>query len=219
MNWRNASLSQFDGKAVFILRNPVDAILSYWNYKFSGFNHTGFRKVETKQDRALFTTFVNGAKQDPLDDLVEHWSKHQGPSLPERWRILVQDWLPGISEGRVHLVLYEDLKRNPVAALRGILEYLDISGLEDTEFRLNCIHDHLSGSFHRAKAKQKGRDKEKLFEELGLMTKIRDEIDIVKSLVAEATEQKIILDYWLFKVLKKTQKKETNLRSKFLVAW
>lgn len=44
------------------------------------------------------------------------------------------------------MVFYEDLKRDPVAQLRGIIHFL---GLEVSEERLLCLESQLEGKFKR----------------------------------------------------------------------
>ena len=117
-------MTQFPGGAVLLVRNPYHAILSYWDWEESGGRHTATAAPASRATQR-FSQFVTTAAG--------------------RWEELVADWARW-SRGPVTLVLYEELKQDPVRELRHLLAGL---GLQLQKKRLACLLSDLTGSFHR----------------------------------------------------------------------
>ena len=83
LSWRKNQINIFGGRAVLVIRNPYEAILSYWNFKKTQ-SHT--KTVASKSlNSAEFRKFVRvGAS---------------------RWLEIIQDWLLFSTE--LYVVLYE----------------------------------------------------------------------------------------------------------------
>ena len=107
-----------------MIRNPYNAIISFWNFEQTG-THTVF---------AARKSFCSLAFREFAFRSIF------------RWYELHEDWLGG--QGRnLHVVLYEDLVRAPLAEMRRIMDHLDIS-IDPP--RLACVGRHLGGSHHRS---------------------------------------------------------------------
>lgn len=63
---------------------------------------------------------------------------------PQWWASLLLDWLN--FGKKLHIVFYEDLKRDPITQIRGIMHFL---GLEVSEERLLCLESQMEGRFKR----------------------------------------------------------------------
>lgn len=75
--------------------------------------------------------------------MFAEWPKYIKVTAP-LWASLLLDWL---NYGKkIHMVFYEDLKRDPITQLRGIIHFL---GLEVSEERLLCLESQLEGKFKR----------------------------------------------------------------------
>lgn len=124
MKWRKNNVQQFNGRAVLVIRNPFDAILSYYNFKRTQ-SHT--KKLDIKefltQEFKLFA-FVGIT----------------------RWYEIISDWLTYGSE--IHLIFYEELKEQPVGV---VAELLSTLGLDLDSRRVSCLKKYTSGKFLRVK--------------------------------------------------------------------
>ena len=123
LKWREDHVRQFVGGGVLVIRNPYNAIISFWN-----FEQTRTHTVFAARKSFCSLEFREFAFRSIL-----------------RWYELHEDWL---SLGRdLHVVLYEDLVRAPLAEIRRITDHLNIP-IDPP--RLACLERHLGGSHHRS---------------------------------------------------------------------
>ena len=110
-----------------MIRNPYNAIISFWN-----FEQTGTHTVFAPRNSFCSLAFREFAFRSIF-----------------RWYELHEDWLgPLGGRGRhLHVVLYEDLVREPLAEISRIMDHLDVS-IDPP--RLACLERHLGGSHHRS---------------------------------------------------------------------
>ncbi|XP_075882109.1 sialate:O-sulfotransferase 2 [Nelusetta ayraudi] len=118
---KRSMIDTFDGGAIFLMRNPYRALVAEFNRQHS--SHTGFASLAVWKG--------------------DEWPKYIKVTAPY-WASLFLDWL---NYGKkIHVVYYEDLKRDPVTQLRGVIHFL---GLEVSEERLLCLESQLEGKFKR----------------------------------------------------------------------
>ena len=83
LEWRKQHVRQFGGRGVLVIRNPYNAIISYFNYQETG-GHTKTVSVETLQTQKFHNFVWVGA---------------------ERWLELIQDWL--VYSTDYYIIMYE----------------------------------------------------------------------------------------------------------------
>ena len=137
-----------------MLRNPFEVCLTFWAYTKKG--HTGLVEIEPK-DHQQFAAKCLGWVLD--------------------WQELAQEWLPLVGEGTVQLVIYEDLKRDPITEIREVVDWLNIGNLdqEEKQRRLACLRSHLEGQFKRQKSQEEREKEMAIFDTIG----IRKKVDVV----------------------------------------
>lgn len=113
----------FGGRAVLLLRNPYEAILSTHNFMYAG--HHG---------RAPLKNFAR-----------PQWAPYVKIQL-KRWLDMVTAWTSNDQRNQVLVVHYEHLKTDLPNVLRKILTFLNLPIDED---RLECLSEHRNGFFHR----------------------------------------------------------------------
>ena len=122
LTWRIEHINEFYGRAVVVVRNPFNSILSYWN-----FYRTGSQTATADKNTLLTKEFQDFAFVGI-----------------NRWYEIINDWL--IYGKDVYFVFYEDLKDDPVKEIRALFDHL---GIELDLNRLECIKKHLTGKFKR----------------------------------------------------------------------
>ncbi|GAA5870585.1 hypothetical protein JCM1840_004808 [Sporobolomyces johnsonii] len=114
---------RFD-QVVHVVRNPLDAVASWWHLSNSKPNADGYQDHEAKVDIDKF----GDEQRDAILDLAERWRRHsvywgQAPIL-------------------THTLRYEDLKAQPVPHMMSLISYLlpdeDLPPLAD----IACIAEH-----------------------------------------------------------------------------
>lgn len=120
-----------DLPCILIIRNPARSIVSFWKYyKLKG------KDRHTKQlPEASFQT------QDFRNFVVK---------MTTLWEQLISDRLLW-SSAPIHVVYYEQLVQDPIFYVKEMLEFLRIP-IDDG--RLQCLEDHLQGSFKRPNKKE-----------------------------------------------------------------
>jgi len=113
----------FKGRAILILRNPYDAILSTHNFMYAG--HHG---------RAPARNF---ARPD--------WHRYVTIQA-DRWLDMASNWTIHSSSQKVLVVHYENVKHDLLNQMRRILSFFHLPIDED---RLQCLLMHKDGLFHR----------------------------------------------------------------------
>ncbi|XP_047489001.1 WSC domain-containing protein 1-like [Penaeus chinensis] len=120
-----------DLPSVLIIRNPAKAILSYWKYaKLTG---NGRHTKQLSEKSFQTKEFHNFAEK-----------------MITLWEQLITDRLLW-STAPVHVVYYEQLVQDPTFYVKGMLEFLRVPA---DEARLQCLSDHLQGSFKRPDKKK-----------------------------------------------------------------
>ena len=89
-----------------VVRNPFDAILSYWHFWKIGWpNVVNTKNVDMKNyNTTAFRNFV----QDQI----------------YRWYELIEDWINFGTD--IHFVFYEELKENPIGETRRLMKYFGL---------------------------------------------------------------------------------------------
>jgi Sulfotransferase domain len=119
-----------NGKAVFLMRNPYDAVLSFHNFIYGG--HTGFAPSANflRPGKFKFCLIVSNLIEfneiTEWADFVHHQSRH--------WLITAMNWTEFST--RLLVVHYETLVEDPVPQLERILRFLQVP--IDPQ-RLECI--------------------------------------------------------------------------------
>ncbi len=116
-------LRQRAGRAVYLLRDPIDVMMSVWDFKHLT-GEDGLLEASPAARAALFQRFC------------QHWMTTGGLIYPwaGSWKDNVASWLDQ-SELPVLVVRYEQLKTQPFEELRRILRFL---GRETTDQRLTA---------------------------------------------------------------------------------
>ena len=160
------NIRDIKGPAIFILRNPFEACLSFWSYKKG--DHTKVKKTSPDQ-YSKFKSFC-------LDKVL-------------KWRQLAEEWLPLVQTGDVKLVMYKEMKENTIPVMQDLVEWLNIENLdnEEKQARFSCLQKHLDGHFKRKKSKEEREEEFKIFDAIGLRDKIDITIIEVNALVEKYT--------------------------------
>ncbi|XP_077457595.1 sialate:O-sulfotransferase 2 [Stigmatopora argus] len=107
---------------ILMIRNPYKALVAEFNRKYGG--HIGFASQA-------------------------NWKGKEWPDFVKThtpwWGSLILDWLH--CGKNIHLVYYEDLKKDLFSHLKGMVEFL---GLEVSEERLLCMEGQKDGNFKRS---------------------------------------------------------------------
>lgn len=103
------------GKAVYIVRNPRDVILSSARY-------AGIVPSHEKKSREWVRDFIAKRGDNSWPDLTGRWAQNvqQWTSLP-----LLRQYFPGI---QLLAVRYEDIRSDPVGKLHQIVSFLGLDG-------------------------------------------------------------------------------------------
>ncbi|XP_029468385.1 WSC domain-containing protein 1 [Rhinatrema bivittatum] len=119
-------IEMFDS-AILLIRNPYKALIAEFNRKCAG--HLGYA-TERNWKSKEWPEFVNS--------YASWWASH------------VLDWL---KYGKCLLVVhYEDLKKNMLQKLKEMVEFLNMTVVED---RLLCVENNKDGNFKRSGARHK----------------------------------------------------------------
>ncbi|XP_071439071.1 WSCD family member AAEL009094-like [Hetaerina americana] len=132
---RAAEVALFRGRAVLLLRNPYEALLSYRNFLYAG--HTGF----APHDRFRGPEWERFASR-----LAVVWRE-----LAATWINVSRSDVPGYSESMglrpaATVLHFERLRLDPGGSLRRLLTFLRLP--RDPE-RIACALSHLDGPFRR----------------------------------------------------------------------
>ncbi|KAK7934123.1 hypothetical protein WMY93_005019 [Mugilogobius chulae] len=113
-------IEAFDA-GILMIRNPYKALMAEFNRKYGG--HIGFASQ----------AHWKGKVARVCEKLLPWWASH------------TLDWLQ--FGRRVHVVHFEELKRDLFAQLKGMVQFL---GLEVSEERLLCVEGQKDGNFKRS---------------------------------------------------------------------
>ncbi|KAK2720689.1 sialate:O-sulfotransferase 2-like isoform X1 [Artemia franciscana] len=117
-------------KAVLVIRNPYDAIISYHNYIYGGHNGFAPKKDFKRQEWKLFLFFQ-----------------------AKNWLSTIMNWVEFSDE--LFVIHYELLRKEPVPILRNLTKFL---GLTIEEDRFKCIQAYPTGKFMRNKKSDEMED-------------------------------------------------------------
>ena len=133
--FRLSSLVQYQGKGILLIRNPFDAMISFFRHNIEGFHsRTEASKKDKKENIGVFYT------QEFEAYAYSHIKK---------WRTIAEDW---VTAGDVVVIHYEELRENKVAELEKMLNHLQIP-LDRR--RLSCVEYADLNVFKRKKSKLK----------------------------------------------------------------
>ncbi|XP_014245102.1 WSCD family member AAEL009094 [Cimex lectularius] len=125
---KSAEVLWFRGRAILLLRNPYEALLSYRNFLYGG--HTGF----APNDRFRGPDWERFALR-----------------LAVVWKELAATWINSTRGGEAIALHFERLKINPETCLHTVLSFLNIAW--DSR-RLSCVLSHIDGPFRRPRSPQ-----------------------------------------------------------------
>ena len=120
--WRMKNIRNFSGRAILLIRNPVDAIRSWWNHN----KDVTEEPIDQDIDTPRFTRFVEAE----LD----------------RWRDTALDWI--LLADHLLVVHYEDLLADPLLQLKRIRTFLK---LKEDKLRTKCVERSTFTAFKRVK--------------------------------------------------------------------
>lgn len=128
LSWRLKHISRLDGRAVLLIRNPYEAIISLWNHERSGSYDASYKQATKDLSASLNTPlFLDFAKLE-----IGLWAEINLDFLSLGTEILV-----------IH---YENAKNDWRSEFKRVHEYL---GLSWNEGRANCVEKHAKDTFHR----------------------------------------------------------------------
>ncbi|GAA6062280.1 hypothetical protein JCM10212_000940 [Sporobolomyces blumeae] len=129
---------RFD-QVVHVVRNPLDAVASWWHLSHAPRTAEGYQNHEAKVDIGKF----GDEQRDSILNLAERWRRHsvywqQAPIL-------------------THTLRYEDLKAQPIPNMMGLVSYLlpdqdlpplaDIACIAEHDEHLQAYHSRRSSDF------------------------------------------------------------------------
>lgn len=130
-----------------VLRNPFEALLSDFNHKRSGANHTGLASEEDLHSQ-VFVGFVLQKMKVWMDHALHHLKEKQQDD--EHW----QD----VNRLPVLLVYYDDLQQHTERELARMFAFLNQYSheqVQDPAQAARCAVQDLQGGFRRAKPKDR----------------------------------------------------------------
>lgn len=126
-------------QAVFIVRNPFDAILSEFQRQ---------RSIE-KYGEKSGNSHTEKLSKTEIFEIQEKWEKF-ATNMARHWFNLVKGWVADYDRGQVKIVCYEKLVKNPKTEINSVLEFLDLNSDKMAE-RAHCLNTEIEGKFHRKK--------------------------------------------------------------------
>jgi len=114
------TVTQFDGNAIFVIRNPFKAIISYRNFQFGVMS--GMAPADAFNHNLKFIQGRMG---------WDRWVTYS----TARWETLAVTWIRNLNRGGV--VYYENLKKDPESELRRLLKMLSFPSVD--EERMRCV--------------------------------------------------------------------------------
>lgn len=99
--------------------------------------------------------------------------------------------------GEVKLVLYDELKENPISIIKDLLFWLNVENPEilNPEARFACLQSHLDGHFKRHKGLEQRQREMEIYNSIGIREQIKITIIEVNSLVEKYTGGSMTLRY------------------------
>jgi len=138
---RTSSLQGTDGSAILHLRNPYDAIVSWYNHVITGHAYGGGLPGDELEERLATQHFCDFAVSEASD-----------------WRELVSDWS---SSGLDLLVTkHEAFLKDPESELERVAHFLKVPL---SERRLNCLRRHQMNAHLRPKQNEQKRSRAEFF--------------------------------------------------------
>lgn len=117
----------FKGRAILILRNPYDAILSTHNFMYSGHHGRAPARNFARSDWEKYVTVQTG-----------------------KWLDMATNWTIHSTSQKVLVVHYENVKHDLIHEMRRILTFFHLPIDED---RLQCLAENKDGLFQREPSK------------------------------------------------------------------
>ena len=112
-----------DARIIIMLRNPADMMYSmYWAWSYAGFENARSFEEALNREREPGRRFI--LRYRYLTKYCEH----------------VERYLGAFGRWRVHVVVFDDLARDPSGAYREICRFLDVSVDYQPQFALSAFH-------------------------------------------------------------------------------
>ena len=124
LKWRENHVRQFLGGGVLLVRNPFQAVISFWSWE----------KTNTHSTPASKKSFCSVEFREFVYKSVIRWVE------------LMEDWMTW--SDNLHIIFFEDLVKSPIEKILSICHHLK---LQTSDERSNCLRSHLRGKFHRKK--------------------------------------------------------------------
>lgn len=122
-----------DARIIIMLRNPADMMYSmYWAWSYAGFEDS--------------PTFAGAIDRAPGQTAARPSRFVLGYRYLVRYAEHVERYLGAFGGSRVHVVIFDDLARDPAGVFREICRFLDVS----TEYQMTFALD----AFHRAASRR-----------------------------------------------------------------
>ena len=147
---KNVKCADIFNKAIFLIRNPVDAIISEYKRlkaKNSGAENAHVSKISNRELIRLWNEKLHSFQSQKVD----------------QWLHLLTGWIsfysklnkksdnPKEIKSNLLILCYENLKEDTITQLQRLPEFLN---LEKSEIRPQCLANNLEGAFHRPKARR-----------------------------------------------------------------
>jgi len=120
----------FEGKVIYVVRDPRDVVISGANYFWlPRYENLYLTMCKIPKGRELYRTFVDSvlsndkARIQRMIEIVCSGNEIANPFLKHSWHDHIKD---SYNEG-CYMVQFEQLKSDPLKAVLGILEYLEVS--------------------------------------------------------------------------------------------
>ena len=124
------------GSAIFIVRNPLNALVAEWNRKVA--NNFTIKTVNVNSHTESAGKEWFGENKAWQDFII---------SQTRRWKTMIKNWLVRSLEHPVLVVKYESLKRNTATQVKRMLDFLGV--IYDSEVDVEKVLNDRTQTFHR----------------------------------------------------------------------
>ena len=112
-------------KYIYIMRNPIDQIISHWNQVYGMGFHYGTTHIKSINDQDAFNNFFN----DWINGNVENgsWFHH----VSSWYKRYIDNQGNNADNNNVLFIRYEELKLNPIEGIRKIAKFVNVDLTDD----------------------------------------------------------------------------------------